>query len=67
VKLPPRFTCEAYSIGVGVAWVVLLILATALASSSKRHNVYVVFGGFVIGWLSATIARYVYPPPRKYR
>jgi len=27
----------------------------------------VVFGGFVIGWLSATIARYVYPPPKKYR
>jgi len=21
----------------------------------------------VIGWLSATIARYVYPPPKKYR
>jgi len=31
------------------------------------YSIYVVFGGFVIGWLSATIARYVYPPPKKYR
>jgi hypothetical protein len=23
-----------------------------------------VFGGFAIGWLSATIARSVYPPPK---
>ena len=67
MKLPPRFTYEAYSIGVGVVWVVLLILATAFASSSKRHDIYAVFGGFVIGWLSATIARYVYPPPKRYR
>jgi len=32
-----------------------------------QHNILIVFAGFVIGWLSATIARYVYPPPKKYR
>jgi hypothetical protein len=26
----------------------------------------VVFGGWVIGWLSATIARIVYPPPKRH-
>ena len=45
----------------------ILILASLLASPSERHTIFVVFGGFAIGWLSATIARYVYPPPKKYR
>lgn len=57
----------AYSIAVGIVWAVLLLLTSLLDSASTRHNVFVVFGGFVIGWLSATIARYVYPPPKKYR
>jgi hypothetical protein len=53
----------AYSVGVGIVWAGLLWLAPA----DKRHTIFLVFGGFVIGWLSATIARYVYPPPKKYR
>ena len=57
----------AYSIGIGIVWAVLLVLAFAFASTSKWHNILIVFAGFVIGWLSATIARYVYPPPKKYR
>lgn len=56
-----------YSIAVGVVWAVLLILASTVASATTRHNIYTVFGGFVIGWVSATIARSVYPPPKKYR
>jgi hypothetical protein len=60
-------TYTAYSIGVGIVWAILLVLASVFASPSKRHAIFVVFGGFVIGWLSATIARYVYPPPRRYQ
>jgi hypothetical protein len=56
-----------YSIAVGLVWVILLVLASAFASASKRHDIFVVFGGFVIGWVSATIARYVYPPPKKWQ
>jgi hypothetical protein len=56
-----------YSIAVGIVWAVLLLLVSLLAPAYKRHTFFVVFGGFVIGWLSATIARYVYPPPKKYR
>ena len=52
-----------YSVAVGIVWALLLLLAPA----DKRHTILLVFGGFVIGWLSATIARYVYPPPKKYR
>ena len=66
--MKPRMrTYTAYSIAVGIVWAVLLLLASAFASADKRHNIYAVFGGFVIGWLSATIARHVYPPPKKYR
>ena len=57
----------SYSIAVAIVWAVLLLLVFLLASPDKRHTIFVVFGGFVIGWLSATIARYVYPPPKKYR
>ena len=57
----------AYSIAVAIVWAVILLLASLFASASKRHDIFTVFGGFVIGWLSATIARYVYPPPKKYR
>jgi hypothetical protein len=43
------------------------VLAFLLDSTSKRHNILLVFAGFAIGWVSATIARYVYPPPKKPR
>ena len=62
-----RRSYTTYSIAVGVVWAVLLVVTSLVASPSRRHDVVVVFAGFVIGWLSATIARVVYPPPRKYR
>jgi hypothetical protein len=57
----------AYSIGVGIVWAILLILAPLGESAGKRNSILLVFFGFAIGWLSATIARYVYPPPKKHR
>jgi len=57
----------AYSIGVTVVWAVLLLLAWMLDPSRRFDSIVLVFFGFAIGWLSATIARIVYPPPRKYR
>jgi len=66
--MSPRMrTYTACSIGVGIVWAILLVLASMLDSTSKRDDIFLVFFGFVIGWLSATIARYVYPPPKKYR
>jgi membrane-associated phospholipid phosphatase len=62
-----RGTYTTYSIGVAIVWAVILLLTSLLASADKRHTIFVVFGGFAIGWLSATIARYVYPPPKKGR
>ena len=63
----PMRSYTAYSIAVGIVWAVLLPLVSSFASASKRDNIFLVFLGFAIGWLSATIARYVYPPPKKYR
>jgi hypothetical protein len=55
----------AYSIGVGVVWAVLLVLAAIFDPASRRNNIFLVFAGFAIGWLSATIARFVYLPPNR--
>jgi hypothetical protein len=54
-----------YSIGFGGAWGIVL----AIVSASKRDKLdrfLLVFGGASIGWASGTIARYVYPPPRRW-
>jgi Na+-transporting methylmalonyl-CoA/oxaloacetate decarboxylase gamma subunit len=56
-----------YSIGVGVVWAVILVLVSLLGSADKRDKFFLVFLGFAVGWVSATIARYVYPPPKKYQ
>jgi hypothetical protein len=64
---PRHRTYTAYSIGVALVWAVILVLVSVFAAPDRRNTIFVVFGGFAIGWLSATIARYVYPPPKRYR
>jgi hypothetical protein len=54
-----------YSVGCALAWAVIWVLVGILAN---RHTVQVlayVFLGWVIGWISASIARLVYPPPSR--
>lgn len=53
-----------YSIGCAVAWAVIWILLAMVASPLTIHRVAYVFAGWVIGWVSASIARIVYPAPR---
>ena len=51
----PRIrTYTAYSAGVGIVWALLLVLASLLDPAGKRSDIFLVFSGFVIGWLSAT-------------
>ena len=57
-------TYTAYSIGCAFVWAVILVGVTSEASKETTHTFFLVFLGWVIGWLSATIARAVYPPPR---
>ena len=57
----------AYSIGCGLVWAALLIVGALAGNGSASHTVLYVFLGWVLGWISATIARAVYPPPKKWR
>lgn len=59
-------TYTSYSIGCAVVWTVILAVISAKADNATRHTFLLVFGGWAIGWLSATIARAVYPPPKRH-
>jgi hypothetical protein len=53
-----------FSVACAAAWAVVWILLVTLASTKTVHSVSFVFLGWLIGWLTATIARFVYPAPR---
>lgn len=55
-----------YSVGVAAAWALLLLLTSIIGGDAELKRILPVFGGFCIGWLSATIARFAYPPPRRW-
>ena len=57
-------TYTAYSLSCAVVWGVILVAVASTASMDTRDTFHAVFGGWVVGWLSATIARSVYPPPK---
>jgi hypothetical protein len=48
-------------------WAVILAVVSIEVGDATRHTFLLVFGGWVIGWLSATIARSIYPPPKSRR
>jgi membrane protein DedA with SNARE-associated domain len=60
-------TYTAYSIASAIVWIVLIAIGVATGKTSTQHTVLFVILGWAIGWTSATIARYIYPPPKKYR
>lgn len=60
-------TYTAYSVGTVIVWAVVLLVAWLIDPSSTLHAFWLVSLGFFLGWLSATIARVVYPPPKKDR
>ena len=57
-------TYTAYGIACAVAWAVLLVVVATTASNHTAHTILLVFEGWMIGWVSATVARFVYPPPK---
>ena len=52
-----------YSIGCFVVWGVI---PAAFGGTSTTHDVLFVFAGWCIAWVSTTIARSVYPPPKRW-
>jgi len=61
-----RRSYAAYSISCAIVWAVILVVVGRNHRSSL-HTYLLVFGGWVTGWTSATIARSVYPPPTRQR
>lgn len=58
-------TYTSYSIACAIVWAVILGGIASVADSATRRTFTLVFSGWAIGWLSATIARAVYPPPKR--
>lgn len=55
-----------YSAGLAVVWAIVLALVFAIRGAAGEQTLLLVFDGFCIGWVSTTIARYVYPPPKRW-
>jgi hypothetical protein len=60
-----RNSYTGYSIGCAIVWSVILAWVSAAADPGTRQKLVIVSGGWWIGWLSATIARALYPPPKR--
>lgn len=56
-----------YSIGLAVAWAVVLTLVLTIRGPADAQPFLLIFGGYCIGCLSTTIARFLYPPPKRWR
>ncbi|GAC1468761.1 MAG: hypothetical protein NVS2B16_25500 [Chloroflexota bacterium] len=56
-----------YSVSLAIVWIIVLALTQAVEGAEKAHATRLVFLGFWIGWVSTTLARYVYPPPERWR
>jgi hypothetical protein len=57
-------TYTGYSIACAVVWMLILAVVWTHAGDAIRHTFATFSGGWAIGWLSASIARVVYPPPK---
>ncbi len=55
-----------YAVGCAIAWAILLTILATTESSQRMTYVWCIFFGWIIGWVSATIARFVYAPPTKW-
>jgi len=65
-KTPARMnTYTAYSIGIFIAWAVVWAIAAATVKKEDLGYIFAIFFGYCIGWFSATVARAVYPPPKR--
>lgn len=55
-----------YSVGLAIAWAIVLLLTLVIRGTQSAQSILLVFFGFCIGWVSTTIARYVYLPPKRW-
>jgi hypothetical protein len=60
-------TYTSYSIGCAAVWAVILIVTQTRSDPQTRNTFRLVCLGWWLGWLSASIARVIYPPPKSRR
>ena len=65
-KMSRRRNYWFYSAGCAIAWAIALLLIRIIKGSEGFQSGLLVFSGFCICWVSATIARYIYPPPKRW-
>jgi hypothetical protein len=53
-----------FSAAIAIVWAIAIVLHTVIGGSSTLRDTFLIFGGFAIGWVATTIARYVYPPAK---
>jgi len=56
-----------FSAGLAIVWAIVIILRTIIGGGNTLRDTFLIFGGFAIAWLATTIARYVYPPAKRWR
>jgi flagellar biosynthesis protein FliR len=61
-----RRSYVTYAVGCAIAWAVVLTILASTTSGHRMTLIWCIFFGWIIGWISATIARFVYPPPAKW-
>jgi hypothetical protein len=60
-----RNTYTGYAIGCAVVWLLIWAITLTTAKQERVRDLRNYFVGWASGWTSATIARAVYPPPRR--
>jgi len=60
-------TYTTYSVACAIVWLVILGLVLAIDPTSTFRTFALVGLGWWIAWVSGTIARFVYPPPERWR
>ena len=60
-----RDTYTGYSVGCAAVWAVLLAAGRSVLDGTHWDMLRLSAAGWWAGWLSATIARIGYPPPRE--
>jgi hypothetical protein len=61
--LPRGRTYTGYSIGCAIAWALVLAARAKRGKREARRGLWLYCAGWWSGWLSAPIARSLYPPP----
>ena len=61
-----RHTYTTYSIGCAIVWAVILLATARRKKNPDANTLRQVCASWWLGWLSATIARSVYPGPKSW-